>query len=226
MHKILAFSLVSLGVSACNNPIDDSPSKIINMENYQKKYTSTNTYIFEYNDIIYSLKNEQEPKTAQLKLKNLLKKMPSNDNNLDILKTKRKVLIHLGCLKEAYISTEKILAKTNDAKLQEAQCIFLRKMGKNAHEIKECYEKTANSYFNEINLIPRAALRYQYALWGYYAAMFHAGHIEYKDKLQEIIDYHNIEDHKKTYQQMYENILNPHVFQKRLDAIPYSPNCQ
>lgn len=226
MHKILACSLVSLGLSACNNPTDDSPSKIINMEGYKTKHTSANPYIFEYNDIVYNLKADQPSDTAHLKFKNLLKKMPSNDNDLDILKTKRKVLIHLGCLKEVYAFTEKILAKSNDSKLQEVQCVFLRKMGKNADEIKECYEKTAHSYLKEINLIPKAALRYQYALWGYHAAMFHAGNIEYIDKLQEIIDYHNIEDHKRTYQQMYENILNPSVFQKRLDAIPYTPDCQ
>ncbi|WP_454666456.1 hypothetical protein [Acinetobacter calcoaceticus] len=225
MHKILAFSLVSLGLSACDRPTDDSPSKIINMESNQKQYTSTNPYIFEYNDIVYNLKAGQSPGTTHLKFKNLLKKMSSNDNNLDILKTKRKILIHLGCLNEAYAFTEKILAKKNDSKLQEVQCIFLRKMGKNAHQIKECYEKTAHSYLNEINLIPKAALRYQYALWGHYAAMFHAGHIEYKDKLQEIINYHNIEDHKKTYQQMYKNVMDPDVFQKRLDAIPYTPDC-
>ena len=225
MHKILAFSLVSLGLSACDHPTDDSPSKIINMESNQKQYTSANPYIFEYNDILYHLKVGQAPDTTHLKFKNLLKKMPTNDNNLEILKTKRKVLIHLGCLNEAYAFTEKILAKTNDSKLQEVQCIFLRKMDKNAHEIKECYEKTAESYLNEINLIPKAAIRYQYALWGHYAAMFHAGHIEYKDKLQEIIDSHNIEDHKRTYQQMYENIMDPNVDQKRLDDIPYSPEC-
>ncbi|MBJ9720184.1 hypothetical protein I5515_00015 [Acinetobacter calcoaceticus] len=226
MHKILAFSLVSLGLSACNNPTDDRPSKIINMESNQTQHISANPYIFEYNDIVYSLKSGQSPNTVHLKFKNLLNKMPSSDNNLDILKTKRKVLIHLGCLKEAYAFTEKILAKTNNSKLQEVQCIFLIKMGRNAHEIKECYEKTAHSYLKEINLIPKAALRYQYALWGHHAAMFHAGNIEYKDKLQEIVDYHNMEDHKRTYQQMYENILNPIVFRKRLDAIPYTPDCQ
>jgi len=224
VHKILAFSLVSLGLSACDHPTDDSPSKIINMESNHKQYTPANPYIFEYNDIVYSLKAGQPQDTSHRKFKNLLKKIPSNDNNLDILKTKRKVLIHLGCLKDAYIVTEKILNKTDSSQLQEMQCIFLRKMKKDAHEIKACYEKTAHSYLNEINLIPKAAIRYQYALWGHYAAMFHAGHIEYKDKLQEIVDYHHIEDHKRTYQQMYENILNPNVFQKRLDAIPYSPD--
>lgn len=226
MHKILAFSLASLGLSACNNPTDDRPSKILNMGSNQTQHTSATPYIFEYNDIVYTLKAGQDPDTVYLKFKNLLKKIPSSDNNLDILKTKRKVLIHLGCLKRAYIVTEKILNKTDSSQLQEMQCIFLRKMKKDAHEIKECYEKTAHSYLNEINLIPKAAVRYQYPLWGHYAAMFHAGHIEYRDKLQEIIDYHNIEDHKKTYQQMYENILNANAFQKRLDAIPYSPNCQ
>ncbi|NUF35889.1 hypothetical protein HUN19_18060, partial [Acinetobacter oleivorans] len=182
-------------------------------------------YIYEYNDIIYKLGTKQDQATAHLKLKNLLKKMPSSDDNLNILKTKRKILVHLGCLNEAYSVTEKILAKTESSKLQEMQCIFLSKMKKDAHEIKSCYEKTANSYLNEINLIPKAALRYQYALWGHYAAMFHAGHIEYKDKLQEIIDYHNIEDHKKTYQQMYENVMNSSIFQTRLDAIPYTSDC-
>ncbi|WP_336008817.1 hypothetical protein [Acinetobacter calcoaceticus] len=225
MHKILAFSLVSLGLSACDHPTDDNPSKIVNMKDTQKKHRQVNTYIYEYNDIIYNLNTEQDQITAHLKLKNLLKKIPSNDNNLNFLKTKRKILIHLGCLNEAYIVTEKILAKTDSSNLQEIQCIFLSKMKKDAHEVKACYEKTANSYLNEINLIPKAALRYQYALWGHYAAMFHAGHIEYKDKLQEIINYHNIEDHKKTYQQMYENVMNPSIFQKRLDSIPYTSYC-
>ena len=225
MHKILAFSLVSLGLSACDHPTDDSPSKIVNMKDTQKKHRQVNTYIYEYNDIIYNLNTEQDQITAHLKLKNLLKKIPSNDNNLNFLKTKRKILVHLGCLNEAYIVTEKILAKTDSSNLQEIQCIFLSKMKKDAHEVKACYEKTANSYLNEINLIPKAALRYQYALWGHYAAMFHAGHIEYKDKLQEIINYHNIEDHKKTYQQMYENVMNPSIFQKRLDSIPYTSYC-
>ncbi|WPP71456.1 hypothetical protein SOI81_07320 [Acinetobacter pittii] len=225
MYKVLVFSLVSIGLSACNNPTDDSPSKIIYMEDIQKQYKPINTYIYEYNDIIYGLNTKQDQATAHLKLKTLLKKMPSSDDNLNILKTKRKILVHLGCLNEAYIVTEKILTKTESSKLQEMQCIFLSKMKKDAHEIKACYEKTANSYLNEINLIPKAALRYQYALWGHYAAMFHAGHIEYKDKLQEIIDYHNIEDHKKTYQQMYENVMNSSIFQTRLDAIPYTSDC-
>ncbi|WP_373358948.1 hypothetical protein ACEN3H_07875 [Acinetobacter lactucae] len=226
MHKVLAFSLVSIGLSACNNHTDDSPSKIINMEDTQKQYRPTNTYIYEYNDIIYKLNTEQDQITAHIRLKSLLKKMPSHDNNLNILKTKRKILVHLGCLNEAYSVTEKILSKTDSSQLQEMQCIFLSKMKKDAHEIKACYERTANSYLNEINLIPKAALRYQYALWGHYAAMFHAGHIEYKDRLQEIIDYHNIEDHKKTYQQMYENVMNSSIFQKRLDAIPYTSQCR
>ncbi|WP_336940212.1 hypothetical protein [Acinetobacter pittii] len=225
MYKVLVFSLLSMGLNACNNHKEDSPSKIINVEEIPKQYKPINTYIYEYNDIIYRLNTEQDQATTHLKLKNLLKKMPASDDNLNILKTKRKILVHLGCLNEAYIVTEKILAKTESSKLQEMQCIFLSKMKKDAHEIKACYEKTANSYLNEINLIPKAALRYQYALWGHYAAMFHAGHIEYKDKLKEIIDYHNIEDHKKTYQQMYENVMNSSIFQKRLDAIPYTSDC-
>ncbi len=186
MHKVLAFSLVSLGLSACNNHTDDSPSKIINMKDNHKQHEKINTYIYEYNEIICKLNTEQDQTTAHLRFKKLLKKIPSNENNLNILKTKRKILVHLGCLNEAYSVTEKILAKTDSSKLQEMQCIFLSKMKRDPYQIKECYEKTANSYLTEINLIPKAALRYQYALWGYYAAMFNAGHIEYKDKLQEM----------------------------------------
>ncbi len=112
MHKVLAFSLVSLGLSACNNHTDDSPSKIINTKDNQNQHKSNNNYIYEYNEIIYKLNTEQDQTTAHLRFKNLLKKIPSNENNLNILKTKRKILVHLGCLNEAYIVTEKILAKT------------------------------------------------------------------------------------------------------------------
>lgn len=128
MHKVLAFSLVSLGLSACNNHTDDSPSKIINMKDNHKQHEKINTYIYEYNEIIYKLNTEQDQTTAHLRFKNLLKKIPSSENNLNILKTKRKILVHLGCLKEAYSVTEKILAKTDISKLQEMQCIFLSKM--------------------------------------------------------------------------------------------------
>ncbi|MDO7505574.1 hypothetical protein Q5X59_16205, partial [Acinetobacter baumannii] len=90
----------------------------------------------------------------------------------------------------------------------------------------QCYEKTASSYLNEINLIPKAQLWYQYALWGNYAAMYHAGHKEYKLKLLELINYHNNEDHRLTYRQMYESVVNPSILQKRIDRIPYSPECR
>ncbi len=75
-------------------------------------------------------------------------------------------------------------------------------------------------------MIPKAALRYQYALWGHYAAMFNAGHIEYKDKLQEIIDYHNIEDHKKPINKCIKILWILMLFKKRLDAITYTSNCR
>ncbi len=34
--------------------------------------------------------------------------------------------------------------------------------------------------------------------------MYHAGHKEYRLKLLELINYHNNEDHRLTYRQMYE----------------------
>ncbi|HCV3153512.1 hypothetical protein, partial [Acinetobacter baumannii] len=145
---------------------------------------------------------------------------------LAILKTKRKILIRLGCLEQAYAITEKMLTKANNSKLQETQCIFLKRMKKDISLIKQCYEKTASSYLNEINLIPKAQLWYQYALWGNYAAMYHAGHKEYKLKLLELINYHNNEDHRLTYRQMYESVVNPSILQKRIDRIPYSPECR
>ena len=43
---------------------------------------------------------------------------------------------------------------------------FLKTDEKDISLIKQCYEKTASSYLNEINLIPKAQLWYQYALWG------------------------------------------------------------
>ncbi len=136
MHKVLAFSLVSLGLSACNNHTDDSPSKIINMKDNHKQHEKINTYIYEYNEIICKLNTEQDQTTAHLRFKKLLKKIPSNENNLNILKTKRKILVHLGCLNEAYSVTEKILAKTDSSKLQEMQCIFLSKMKRDPYQIK------------------------------------------------------------------------------------------
>jgi len=74
VHKVLAFSLVSLGLSACNNHTDDSPSKIINMKDNHKQHEKINTYIYEYNEIICKLNTEQDQTTAHLRFKKLLKK--------------------------------------------------------------------------------------------------------------------------------------------------------
>ena len=62
--------------------------------------------------------------------------------------------------------------------------------------------KNASSYLNEINLIPKAQLMVPICIMGNYAAMYHAGHKEYKLKLLELINYHNNEDHRLTYRQM------------------------
>ena len=51
-------------------------------------------------------------------------------------------------------------------------------------------------------------------IMGNYAAMYHAGHKEYKLKLLELINYHNNEDHRLTYRQMYESVVNPSILQK------------
>lgn len=44
--------------------------------------------------------------------------------------------------------------------------------------------------------------------------MYHAGHKEYRLKLLELINYHNNEDHRLTYRQMYESVVNPSILQK------------
>ncbi|MBU0364032.1 hypothetical protein KN398_17750 [Acinetobacter baumannii] len=226
MYKFLALSFISIGLVACNKTSEDSALTINNQEYMPKHQLTANKYIYEYNNIIYNLRNNSDQKSINLKLKKLLNTMPSNEDNLAILKTKRKILIRLGCLEQAYVITEKMLTKANNSKLQETQCIFLKRMKKDISLIKQCYEKTASSYLNEINLIPKAQLWYQYALWGNYAAMYHAGHKEYRLKLLELINYHNNEDHRLTYRQMYESVVNPSILQKRIDRIPYSHECR
>lgn len=72
-----------------------------------KHQLTANKYIYEYNNIIYNLPNNSDQKSINLKLKKLLNTMPSNEDNLAILKTKRKILIRLGCLEQAYVITEK-----------------------------------------------------------------------------------------------------------------------
>jgi hypothetical protein len=225
MYKFLALSFISMGLVACNKSNDSAISKTNNQQYTGSPQSTANQYIYEYNNIVYNLSSNREDNLINLKLKKLLNSMPSNEDNLALLKTKRKILIHLGCLEQAYTVTEKILSKANNSKLQETQCIFLKRMKKDASQIKECYEKTASSYSNEIRSIPKAQIWYRYALWGNYAAMYHAGYKEYKFKLQNLINYHNSEDHRLTYQQMYEAVVNPSILQKRIDRIPYNLDC-
>lgn len=176
----------------------------------------------EFNEIMNSLQTEADITSTQAKLEKLLKKFPNDsDSSIQVQKLKLKVLLQLGYLNEADILATKILALDSTASIQETQCLIQRKLQKPENQINSCYEKAAKLYQAQYEKLSNDNPQKQYALWSSYAAMYQAGHTEYKQKLKAIVNAQTTEDEKHTFNTMYENVVDPAVIKEILESMPY-----
>ncbi|MDC5191578.1 hypothetical protein NRA34_17220 [Acinetobacter baumannii] len=225
MNKLLTILLLSTAVAACNNP--NSTSKITHMQSEQSNNQEEplQPLVAEFNEIMSSLQTEAEITSTQAKLEKLLKKFPDeNDSSIQMQKLKLKVLLQLGYLNEADILATKILALDSTASIQETQCLIQRKLQKPENQINSCYENAAKLYQAQYEKLSNDNPQKQYALWSSYAAMYQAGHIDYKQKLKAIVNAQTTEDEKHTFNTMYENVVDPTVIKEILESMPYKKN--
>ncbi|MDC5486040.1 hypothetical protein NRA67_19940, partial [Acinetobacter baumannii] len=172
--------------------------------------------------IMNSLQTEADIISTQAKLEKLLKKFPDdNDSSTQVQKLKLKVLLQLGYLNEANALATKILALDSTASIQETQCLIQRKLQKPTNQINKCYEKAAKLYQAQYEKLSNDNPQNQYILWSSYAAMYQAGHADYKQKLKAIVNAQTTEDEKHTFNTMYENVVDPTVIKEILESMPY-----
>lgn len=223
MNKLLTILLLSALVAACNNPTN-STTKITQVQSEQSnnQKEALKPLVAEFNEIMNSLQTEADITSTQAKLEKLLKKFPNNnDSSIQVQKLKLKVLLQLGYLNEANILATKILALDSTASIQETQCLIQRKLQKPENQINSCYEKAAKLYQAQYEKLSNDNPQKQYALWSSYAAMYQAGHTEYKQKLEAIVNAQTTEDEKHTFNTMYENVVDPAVIKEILESMPY-----
>ncbi|EJB8469168.1 TPA: hypothetical protein NU789_003145 [Acinetobacter baumannii] len=222
MNKLLTILLLSALVAACNNPNSTTKITQVQSEQSNNQKEALKPLVAEFNEIMNSLQTEADITSTQAKLEKLLKKFPNdNDSSIQVQKLKLKVLLQLGYLNEANILATKILALDSTASIQETQCLIQRKLQKPENQINSCYEKAAKLYQAEYEKLSNDNPQKQYALWSSYAAMYQAGHTEYKQKLKAIVNAQTTEDEKHTFNTMYENVVDPAVIKEILESMPY-----
>lgn len=222
MYKLLTILLLSAAVTACNNP--NSITKITQLQSEQSNNSKEvlKPLVAEFNEIMSLLQTEADITSTQAKLEKLLKKFPDdNDSSVQMQKLKLKVLIQLGYLDEADILATKILALDSTASIQETQCLIQRKLQKPENQINSCYEKAAKLYLAQYEKLGNDNPQKQYALWANYAAMYQAGHTEYKQKLKAMVNDQATEDEMHTFNTLYENVVDPTVIKEILESMPY-----
>lgn len=214
--------LLSAAVAACNKPNSTTKIAQVQSEQSNNQKEALKPLMAEFNEIMNSLQTEADITSTQAKLEKLLKKFPNdNDSSIEVQKLKLKVLLQLGYLNEANILATKILALDSTASIQETQCLIQRKLQKPENQINSCYEKAAKLYQAQYEKLSNDTPQKQYALWSSYAAMYQAGHTEYKQKLKAIVNTQTTEDDKHTFNTMYENVVDPAVIKEILESMPY-----
>ncbi|MCH7336114.1 hypothetical protein [Acinetobacter sp. NIPH 2699] len=224
MNKLLSILFLSLVLIACNN--QNNGIGITQSKNTQKESHSEvlKPLVTEFNAIMLKLQTEDDIAATQKKLEVLLSKFPDDNNaSIQVQKLELKILLQLGYLDDAYILSTKILEVDNSASIKETQCLILRKTQKPLSQIQNCYENAAKLYQAQYEMLNKDEPNAQYALWGSYAAMYQAGHSEYQQRLKALVDVQQTEDSKLTYQNMYENVVDPDVMKGILEAMPYKP---
>ncbi len=222
MNKLLTILLLSALVAACNNPNSTTKITQVQSEQSNNQKEALKPLVAEFNEIMNSLQTEADITSTQAKLEKLLKKFPNdNDSSIQVQKLKLKVLLQLGYLNEANILATKILALDSTASIQETQCLIQRKLQKPENQINSCYEKAAKLYQAQYEKLSNDNPQKQYTLWSSYAAMYQAGHTEYKQKLKAIVNAQTTEDEKHIFNTMYENVVDPVVIKEILESMPY-----
>lgn len=222
MKKLLTILLLSAALIACNNSNNTTKAAQVQSKKADNSQEVLKPLVAEFNQIMSSLQVEADISSTQAKLEEFLKKFPNdNDSNIQVQKLKLKVLLQLGYLNEADILATKILASDSTASIQETQCLIQRKLQKPESQIHSCYEKAAKLYQAQYEKMSHDNPQKQYALWSSYAAMYQAGHTEYKQKLKAIVNAQTNEDEKHIFNTMYENVVNPTVIKEIVEAMPY-----
>ncbi|EPP3357440.1 hypothetical protein [Acinetobacter baumannii] len=222
MNKLLTILLLSVAFAACNNPNSTTQIAQVQSEKSDNQQEVLKPLVAEFNEIMNSLQTEADIISTQAKLEKLLKKFPDdNDSNTQVQKLKLKVLLQLGYLNEANALATKILALDSTASIQETQCLIQRKLQKPTNQINKCYEKAAKLYQAQYEKLSNDNPQKQYILWSSYAAMYQAGHADYKQKLKAIVNAQTTEDEKHTFNTMYENVVDPTVIKEILESMPY-----
>lgn len=108
-------------------------------------------------------------------------------NKYEREKIQMNIYLYLEMHKEAYDLNEKQLAEKPSLEKQVVKCQLLEVLNRKQDAIRSCNQKLAQYSYKELEDAPKDDPQYPYGEWFYLLTMYKAGHVEYKQKMEEFI---------------------------------------
>ena len=205
-HFILAIICISFIGTSCSKAQDVAFQKenIAKEQNDALKITAEDQAIKDkYKELINQIGlNDRE--VSHSRFRSFLSETKHIKNKYEREKIQMNIYFYLGMHQEAYDLNEKQLAEKPSLEKQFVKCQLLEVLHRKQDEIRLCNEKLAQYIQKNLNLAPKDDPQYPYGEWGYLLAMYKAGYVEYKQKMEAFIASTTEERMKREFQDSYD----------------------
>lgn len=195
------FTACSSNVQPDKGSVDISSQ---DLKNQEKISASDLEIIKRFNEILKKLATDSSGRN-QKQLQDFIPEALKISNT----KEKNSILMNIYLQTKMYsealkLNTAILKVNPDNVSNQKFQCLLLKTLGNPNQSVKTCYIKLSNLIKKQLNASNSQDSMYPYIEWSYYAAMYHAGNDEYKDKLKKVVDLQTNEENKLQFDAMYE----------------------
>ncbi|WP_228714937.1 hypothetical protein [Acinetobacter pullicarnis] len=205
-YFILAIVCISFLSTSCSKAQDGAFEKenIAKEQNDAPKITAEDQAIKDkYKELINELDlNDRE--VSNPRFRRFLSETEHIKNKYEREKIQMNIYLYLEMHQEAYDLNEKQLAENPSLVKQIIKCQLLELLNRKQDAIRSCNQKLAQYIKKNLNEAPKDDPQYPYGEWGYLLAMYKAGHVEYKQKMEAFIASTSDERMKSEFQSSYD----------------------
>lgn len=206
------FSSISIACSNGNHTTDISSK---NSATQQEKINVKDLELIKkYNEILKKISTD-DFNTVQNELRDFIPEALTISNK----KERNLVLMNIYTQTKMYpeaLSLNKSLLKDNpnNVNAQKFQCLLLKTLNEPDSNIKRCYMTLSTILKDNLDTLKSTDPIYKYQEWSYYAAMLHAGNLEYQKKLKFLIASEKNEESQRQFETMYEAEMSEQILPK------------
>lgn len=205
-YFILAIVGISFIATSCSKAQDIAFEKenIAKEQNDAPKITAEDQAIKDqYKELINKLDlNDRE--VSNPRFRSFLSETNKMKNKYEREKIQMNIYLYLEMHKEAYDLNEKQLAENQTIEKQVKKCQLLEILNRKQDAIRSCNQVLAKYAYKELNEASKDDPQYPYGEWLYLLAMYKAGHVEYKQKMEAFIASTSEERMKSEFQSSYD----------------------